>query len=255
MYVDYTESDKIEFSSKSELAYLNELGECSPLKKQEIRDLITEIKKKKKSTLEKTKAKLVKANLRFVARVANYHNYKDNNIELSDLIQEGNIGLLQAVNDIESGKYNKKKNKSFISYAVWRIRGRILDFINKSKRNTQSYDTFSDIYEESNVELYSSDLNKFRENVSYNEIQDMFDYEHDMTSLDMFFNNMTQREEIILREYYGIAKKDDTNFKYDKTFEEVGELLDLSSYICSKIHKRALRRVQTMIAVNSILFI
>lgn len=255
MYVDYTKEAKINFSSKSELAYLNELEDCTPLKKQEIYDLISEIKKKKKSTLEKSKVKLVKSNLRFVTRVANYYHFKNNNLELSDLIQEGNIGLFEAVNDVVNGKYINKKKYSFISYAVWRIRGKILAYINKNKSDDVSYDNFSDVYEESNVGLRSYDLDTFRDNISVDDIKEHNDNAHDMKMVEMFLASMTRTEEYVIREYYGITKKGDTSFKYDKTFEEVGEGIDLSINLCSKVHKRALERVQRMLLINTSLFI
>ena len=65
---------------------------------------------------------LVDANLRFVVKIANeYRGYK---IALSDLVQEGNIGLLRAVT-----KYDPAKGGRLISYAVFWIRSAIQDYI------------------------------------------------------------------------------------------------------------------------------
>lgn len=69
--------------------------------------------------------KLVTSNLRFVVKVA--LEYKTYGIKLSDLIQEGNIGLMMALK-----KFNPYKRYRLISYAVWWIRAYIRNFIIKS---------------------------------------------------------------------------------------------------------------------------
>ena len=69
--------------------------------------------------------RLVCANLRFVVKVAlEYRNY---GVRLLDLIQEGNIGLMQAVR-----KFDPERGLRLITYAVWWIRAYIQDFIMKS---------------------------------------------------------------------------------------------------------------------------
>ena len=65
---------------------------------------------------------LVTANLRFVVKVAyQFHNY---DIKLTDLVQEGNIGLMKAVQ-----KFNPDKGFRLISYAVWWIKAYIQNYI------------------------------------------------------------------------------------------------------------------------------
>lgn len=70
---------------------------------------------------------LVKANLRFVVNVAK--KYKNKGIPLSDLINEGNIGLLNAIE-----KYDVDRGFHFISYAVWWIKQAILKAIGEKSR-------------------------------------------------------------------------------------------------------------------------
>jgi RNA polymerase primary sigma factor len=71
--------------------------------------------------------KLVNANLRFVVNVAK--KYQGQGLPLSDLISEGNIGLLNAVE-----RYDVTKGYHFISYAVWWIRQAILKAICEKSR-------------------------------------------------------------------------------------------------------------------------
>ena len=68
---------------------------------------------------------LVVSNLRFVVKVA--HEYKGYGLQLIDLIQEGNIGLMMAVK-----KFDPAKGYRLISYAVWWIRAYIREYITRS---------------------------------------------------------------------------------------------------------------------------
>ncbi len=69
--------------------------------------------------------KLVTSNLRFVVKVS--YEYRSYGIKMSDLIQEGNIGLMKAVQ-----KFDPDKGIRLISYAVWWIRAFIQNYILKS---------------------------------------------------------------------------------------------------------------------------
>jgi RNA polymerase sigma-32 factor len=69
--------------------------------------------------------KLVTANLRFVVKVA--YEYRSYGFRMADLIQEGNIGLMKAVQ-----KFDADKGIRLISYAVWWIRAYIQNYILRS---------------------------------------------------------------------------------------------------------------------------
>lgn len=69
--------------------------------------------------------RLVEANLRFVVKMA--YSYKHYNVKLIDLVQEGNIGLMKAVE-----KFNPDRGYRLISYAVWWIKAYMQNYIIRS---------------------------------------------------------------------------------------------------------------------------
>ena len=76
---------------------------------------------------EKARQRLIEANLRFVISVAN--QYHQHNMDLSDLISEGNIGLIKAAE-----RFDETRGFKFISYAVWWIRQSISSTIYENGR-------------------------------------------------------------------------------------------------------------------------
>jgi RNA polymerase primary sigma factor len=76
---------------------------------------------------QEAKDKLVQANLRFVVNVAK--KYQNQGLPLADLINEGNIGLMNAIE-----RFDVDKGFHFISYAVWWIRQAILKAISEKAR-------------------------------------------------------------------------------------------------------------------------
>lgn len=73
---------------------------------------------------------LVNRNLRFVITVAK--EYQINDVALSDLINEGNIGLIEAAK-----RFNPDKGFKFISYAIWWIRKYIFEYLTNISRNVR----------------------------------------------------------------------------------------------------------------------
>jgi RNA polymerase primary sigma factor len=104
-------------------AYLKEISKHKPLSLEEESGLAVLIRTGDQKALQK----LVKANLRFVVSVS--RNYQNQGLPLSDLINEGNLGLIRAAK-----RFDEKKNFKFISYGVWWIRQAILSALAEQSR-------------------------------------------------------------------------------------------------------------------------
>lgn len=103
--------------------YLKEINKVSLISHEEEVELALKAQAGDKAARDK----LVNANLRFVVNVAK--KYQNHGLDLIDLISEGNIGLLTAVE-----KFDVSKGYHFISYAVWWIRQSILKAVCEKSR-------------------------------------------------------------------------------------------------------------------------
>lgn len=106
--------------------YLVEIGRAPMVSIEEEIELAQVIKKGGRAG-ERAKNKLVEANLRFVVSVAK--QYQHQGLTLTDLIDEGNIGLIKAAE-----RFDETRGFKFISYAVWWIRQSILQAIAEQSR-------------------------------------------------------------------------------------------------------------------------
>lgn len=86
-----------------------------------------------KSGDEHARQKIIKSNLRFVVSVAKQYHAVNRNMILDDLISAGNEGLI-----IASEKFDPTKGFKFISYAVWHIRAKIIEYLNKNARTIKT---------------------------------------------------------------------------------------------------------------------
>ncbi len=102
--------------------YLREINRVALLTVEEERRLAREFRDQGD---KRAGHRLVEANLRFVVKVA--FEYRSYGLRMADLIQEGNIGLMKAVQ-----KFDPDKEIRLISYAVWWIRAYIQNHILKS---------------------------------------------------------------------------------------------------------------------------
>ena len=105
-------------------AYLNQLQHHEPIdRKAELKLARRWVKKGEPAAAHA----LVCANLRFVVKIANgYRNY---GLRLADLVEEGNIGLLEAVK-----RFDPERGHRFMTYAAYWIRAYILAHVRSEER-------------------------------------------------------------------------------------------------------------------------
>ena len=103
--------------------YLKEINKIPLLTREEETELAIKASQGDKAA----KDKIIRGNLRFVVNIAK--KYQNNGLDFSDLISEGNIGLITAIEH-----FDVNKGYHFISYAVWWIRQAILKAICEKSR-------------------------------------------------------------------------------------------------------------------------
>lgn len=112
--------------STSLAQYLFELQRYPPLTPEQEYRLAVEAQKGSRTALEA----LIKHNLRFVVAIARKH--AADGVQLEDLVQEGNIGLMRAVR-----KFNPDIGVRFVSYAIWWIQQAILAGLARDQRSVR----------------------------------------------------------------------------------------------------------------------
>ena len=110
-------------SNRALSKYLEEIGKFNPLTPDEEIDLAQKVHVGDRAALKK----LTESNLRFVVSVAK--DYQGQGLPLTDLINEGNLGLIKAAE-----RFDETRGFKFISYAVWWIRQSILQALAEHSR-------------------------------------------------------------------------------------------------------------------------
>lgn len=201
--------------------YLQEIGKVELISPEEEVRLAHLIKKGDKKALER----MIKGNLRFVVSVAK--QYQGQGLSLPDLINEGNLGLIKAVE-----RFDDTRGFKFISFAVWWIRQSILQAIavhakmirvplNKVLINGRIRKTHSQLEQalerapsaEELAEALNMDLEDITANLAVNNHHVSLDVpiseDEDGTMLDTLENHNAERAEGDL--YHGESLKTEIN--------------------------------------------
>lgn len=102
--------------------YFKDIRKSQPFTYEQEQELARAIQDGSQTALDE----LVKGNLRFVVTIA--REYQGRGMDLTDLIQEGNIGLIKA-----AGKFDPEAGFRFVTYAVWWIRQQIFTALSESR--------------------------------------------------------------------------------------------------------------------------
>ncbi len=163
--------------------YLKDINKIPLLTREEENDLAI----KAAQGDQAAKNKIVSANLRFVVNVAK--KYQNHGLDLTDLISEGNIGLLTAIE-----RFDVTKGYHFISYAVWWIRQSILKAIcEKSRMIRLPLNRANELVQiEKARKMVSGNKTEEQEmtevaemlNINISHVREMLNISRDMVSLD-----------------------------------------------------------------------
>lgn len=204
--------------------YLKHISYIPLLKKKEENFLFKIVNKGfKKNCLKKdiknrklAQNKIIQSNLKFVVSIAK--KYQNQGLDLLDIINEGNLGLIKA-----TLKFNYKKKIKFISYAVWWIKQSILQAISNyskfiriptnkeilfNKINKISY-FLEQKYSNFNLKNISKVLN-----INTKIIKNIYKYDYKYISLDTPLNNNNNDTSSTL---YNVLKSDKIK-SYNKKF-------------------------------------
>ena len=222
---------------KSVTAYFEDVSNFKPLSKEEELELWR--KYKYEGDID-AKNKLVAANLKFVASVAK--QYQGRGLSYADLIAEGNIGLLKAID-----KFDGERGYKIISYSVWWIKQSILEAL--EKRNASNDEDLPCDYEkplDTDDNDYQIELN---DDYVFDQSQENKEQEQ-QAAINFLMEYLNQREKNIITKYYGL----DGN--KPKTLEEIGMEYGLTKERIRQIKDTSFKKMRsaalaTGMAVNN----
>lgn len=192
--------------------YLKDINRIPLLSHEEEAQLAIKAKQGDKAA----KNKIVNANLRFVVNVAK--KYQKHGLDLTDLISEGNIGLLIAID-----KFDVTKGYHFISYAVWWIRQSILKAICEKSRSirlplNRANELVQIEQAKKTITGSKTEQEEFEEiasmlNMTTSHVREMVNISRDMISLDAEINN-SENDKTQVGDFY-------EDFRYGKPEDKV----------------------------------
>lgn len=212
--------------------YYDELKKHKPITRAKERELII---KAKNGDLN-AQNEILTANLRFVFNIAG--RYKGNGACLSDLISEGNLGLVKAIQ-----KFDPNKNVKFISYAVWWVRNSMQEFI-KKRQITLSIEKEEDylncpVQENKFVDKEDDYITKKEVVLSNEEDEENQEkYRNQRKIVEQLLSKLSERERYIVEQYYGIDSK-------EKNLEEIGIVLGITKERVRQIKESSLRKLRS----------
>lgn len=233
-------SVKVDDFEKSTAAYFDEIKNTTPLSKKEERLLW---KKFREQNDMSAREKLIKANLKFVPTVAK--QFKGCGLPFADIIEEGNVGLIKAID-----RFDPKRDNKVISYAVWWIRKCILEAI--EKKGMLDTENIDDIHTNIND---SDDDNQCDDNTIKLIVPEKIDFED--TSENMFnikqiveelFEGVPERERSIICDYYGLYGDS------PKTLDEIGIEVNLTKERVRQLNEKALKKMRSNALLKNITF-
>jgi RNA polymerase primary sigma factor len=255
--------------------YMHEIAKNQLLTAEEEGELAKKIRMGDSDALEM----LVKSNLRFVVSVAK--QYQNQGLPLSDLINEGNLGLIRAAN-----KFDETRGFKFISYAVWWIRQAIMQAIVEQSRIirlpvskvgaytkiTKAFHAFEQEYQrEPDVEELMEMLGMTKEEIDDyfrintatlstdykvgsaddGSLSDMLYDKNDVSAEDQVMHKTVEAQlkealsQLSERESEIISSYFGLNGKVPMTLEEIGERFDLTRERVRQIKEKCIRQLKT----------
>lgn len=224
--------------TKTVRVYYDDLKKYKPLTKAKERRLL---KKCKKGNL-KAKNEILESNLRFVFDIARH--YTGRGVPISELISDGNMGLLKAID-----KFDESKDVKFISYAVWWIRQAMLESIKKKNAiNFVEIEPNTDNDVSMDKKLIEDDEDDTSFNNDFSNENDEKESEIKIGQKNIvikLLNVLDERERDVIESYYGI------NDKKELTLTDIGKKYNLSSERVRQIKKKGLMKLRTkMLLLN-----
>ena len=210
-----------------------------------------------KSEKDKIQKELLEGNLRFVITVSK--QYQNQGLDLSDLIAEGNYGLMKAIEN-----FDWTKRLRFISYAVWWVRQSILQSLNENARTIRlPVNVVQELHRaKKDMEVAGVELPEKFVNLPYTINFDSPLNEEGDTLLDVLSNPnaeladsnlsteetlkekllgmldvLDEREKIIIEDYFGLSGT-------TRTLEDIGGDFSLTKERVRQIKEKALRKLR-----------
>lgn len=222
---------------RSSIDYFNDINKFSPLSKKEEKSLWEKYKKENDMS---ARDKIITSNLKFVASVAK--PYIGMGLSYSDLIAEGNLGLMKAME-----KFNYEMDYKTISYSVWWIRQTILEAL--KKRNSMNGDDLPDSTKD-NID-YETDSDYVISGVDDDVYVEQSDFEslknsEEIKVTSMLLGCLTERERSVIIKYFGLENKK------EQTLEEIGAEFGLTKERIRQIKECALKKLRSEALEKSI---